>query len=295
MDRYTNLEILGSGSYGTVHKAIDNETGKIVAIKHIDISDDDMCIPSAVYRECALLSSLKHDNIVELLAFNLTSSLQLVFEYVELDLHKVLGSYRKHQMHMPADLLVKYTRDLLHGVHACHACLIAHRDLKPQNVLVGESGLKICDFGLARLIMKQPRVYTSQVMTLWYRAPEILLASSVYATEVDMWSAGCIVAEMSTNRPLFHGDSEIGTLLCIMKFLGTPTEATWPGVTLLTDWQKLFPSWQPQSLDILFEKRPGFQDDMSILLRGLLRMFPSDRLMARDAKTLADAIVVPSP
>ena len=113
----------------------------------------------------------------------------------------------------------------------CHQRRVLHRDLKPQNLLIDKSGaIKLADFGLARAFGIPVRVYTHEVVTLWYRAPEILLGSNKYSCPVDIWSIGCIFAEMANKRPLFQGDSEIDQLFRIFRVLRTPNEEIWPGI-----------------------------------------------------------------
>ena len=119
-----------------------------------------------------------------------------------------------------------------------------HRDLKPQNILVSRDGqLKLADFGLARAFVPPIRPFTHEVVTLWYRPPEILLGSQSYALPVDIWAIGAMFAEMCTKRPLFPGDSEIDELFRIFRLLGTPNESSWPGVGMLPDWNDDFPKW----------------------------------------------------
>jgi len=211
----------------------------------------------------------------------------LVFEYVDDDLHRVLKSYRHARQLMPMHQVVKYAGDLLNGCQACHLRLIIHRDLKPQNILVSRDGLKICDFGLARMFSPPLKAYTHDVITLWYRSPEILLGTTIYGPEVDMWSAGCCIAEMATCQPLFPGDSEIGTIFKILRLLGTPTEQTWPGFSKLEHWKTSFPQWPPTDLETLLEVRPELGELGLDLLRGLLCLNPQARLPARRAKAHA--------
>jgi cyclin-dependent kinase len=123
-----------------------------------------------------------------------------------------------------------------------------HRDLKPQNLLVSKDNIiKLADFGLGRSFSIPIGKYTHEVVTLWYRAPEILLGSKCYSTPIDIWSIGCILAEMITGRPLFCGESEIEQLLAIFRIMGTPSNETWPQVENLRDWHD-FPQWKPTDL-----------------------------------------------
>uniref|UniRef100_A0A286Y005 Protein kinase domain-containing protein n=1 Tax=Cavia porcellus TaxID=10141 RepID=A0A286Y005_CAVPO len=127
--------------------------------------------------------------------------------------------------------------------------VILHRDLKPQNLLIDDKGtVKLADFGLARAFGIPIRVYTHEVVTLWYRSPEVLMGSAQYSTPVDIWSIGTIFAELATKKPLFHGDSEIDQLFRIFRALGTPNNEVWPEVESLQDYKNTFPKWKPGSL-----------------------------------------------
>merc|ERR1719265_969519 len=133
---------------------------------------------------------------------------------------------------------------LCRGVEFCHASRIIHRDIKPQNLLIDHRmRLKIADFGLARAFTLPVPKYTHEVVTVWYRPPEILLGAPLYSLPVDIWSIGCVLGEMATGQPLFAGDSEIDTIFKIFQKLGTPTEQTWPGVSELPDFKPTFPKW----------------------------------------------------
>ena len=146
---------------------------------------------------------------------------------------------------MPFRLIQSCMLQILAGLHFCHSQLILHRDLKPQNVLIDKTGVvKLADFGLARAFQAR-KTYTPEVVTLWYRAPELLLGEGEYAAAVDLWSTGCILSELTCRKPLFPGDSEIDQLFRIFRLLGTPSEQTWPGVTKLDNFQNLFPVGGP--------------------------------------------------
>ncbi|EJW72003.1 cyclin dependent kinase 1, partial [Wuchereria bancrofti] len=136
-----------------------------------------------------------------------------------------------------------------------------HRDLKPQNLLVSAEGIiKLADFGLARAVGVPVRAYTHEIVTLWYRAPEILLGASRYSFGVDIWSVGCIFAEMAARTPLFKGDSEITQLFSIFSIMSTPTEETWHGVSQLANYQEAFPQWKECCLDKALHGSMGSED-----------------------------------
>jgi serine/threonine protein kinase len=198
-----------------------------VALKKIRLEHADEGIPSTAIREIALLQELSHPNIVQLKDIvHGENKLYLVFEYFNLDLKKYLDQ-------VGGPLQPKSVKHLLHqlllGLVHCHKRRIMHRDLKPSNLLIDPKGqhLKIADFGLARTFGLPLKSYTHEVVTLWYRAPEILLGQKVYSTAVDIWSVGCIFFEMAHKRPLFYGDSEIGQIFKIFKIMGTPTDESW--------------------------------------------------------------------
>jgi len=287
-DRYEKLSVIGSGVFGTVYKARDKETDEIVAMKHLHLEGGDLCdgVPAQVIREVSLLRDFVHPNIAQLWSIQISGlgDYNLILEYIDLELHKVLRTHRKEGTFMPIEQVAKYSKDLLSGIHACHTRLIIHRDLKPQNILIGKDGLKICDFGLARIYSLPIKLYTHDVITLWYRAPEILLGVQKYGPEVDIWSAGCIVAEMATCYPTFPGDSEIGTIFKILKLLGSPTEESWPGFSKLEYWKESFPKWPPSGLEPIRAMRPELGETGIDLLKHLLDMNPQQRLSSRRAK-----------
>lgn len=160
----------------------------------------------------------------------------MVFEYSNFDLRKLLLTRK-----LTEDECLNFLQQILNGLLFCHSNRIIHRDLKPQNILIDDKGnLKIADFGLARSFTVPFPELTHEVVTLWYRAPEILLGQVIYTPSVDIWSVGCIYAEMLLGRPLFEGDCEIGQLFKIFQVLGTPNESIWPGVTSLPEYKNRF-------------------------------------------------------
>lgn len=168
---------------------------------------------------------------------------------------------------------------MLDALAFCHMHRILHRDLKPQNLLVDTEGhIKLADFGLARCFNIPMGSYTHEVVTLWYRAPEILLGTKFYSTGVDIWSLGCIFAEMIIKRPLFPGDSEIHQLYKIFELLGTPDNSTWPGINQMPEYKSIFPRWERKSPPAEIIRQNAHE-----LLLSLLEYDPNKRIAARSA------------
>mmetsp|Transcript_66718 Transcript_66718/g.192740 ORF Transcript_66718/g.192740 Transcript_66718/m.192740 type:complete len:343 (-) Transcript_66718:56-1084(-) len=288
VDRFERIDDIGEGCYGVVSKARCRETNEIVAIKRMKLDEWSLSegVPAHVLREVCLLQDFVHPNVVRLLDLHVEdmSTFNLIFEFADHDLHREIKATRRARRFMPMEMVAKYTADLLNGIHACHIRCITHRDLKPQNVLVSEDGLKICDFGMARMFAPPKRRYTNDVVTLWYRAPELLLGADIYGPEVDLWSVGCILGEMATSMVLFPGDSEIGTYFRIAQTIGSPTAETWPELNKLAHWKDSFPKWPQNGLLPLLKLRPQLGDAGIDLLRGLLEMRPQARTPARLAK-----------
>jgi len=278
---------LGEGTYGEVFKARNTRTQVIVALKRIKLDQEEEGMPSTAIREISLLKELSHPNVVKLLdvycANAASKKLYLVFEFVDMDLKR----YVKSNGCLDAATVKSFASQLLQGVECCHMNRILHRDLKPQNLLISGKGsppsLKIADFGLARAFSLPIPKYTHEVVTVWYRAPEILLGSTLYSVPVDIWSAGCIIAEMATLTPLFPGDSEIDTIFRIFRKLGTPTEAEWKGVSALPDMKASFPKWKHRGWDKIPRMTEIFGSTGISVVADMLRYDPKERISARRA------------
>ncbi|XP_055642392.1 cyclin-dependent kinase 2 [Toxorhynchites rutilus septentrionalis] len=244
---YQRIEKIGEGTYGVVYKAKDVNTQRYVALKRIRLDSETEGVPSTAIREISLLKDLQHHSIVELFDVAvMDSSIYMIFEYLDMDLKKLLD---KHKSSFTPQLVKSYMHQMLDAIAFCHLHRVLHRDLKPQNLLVDREGhLKLADFGLARSFNFPMRTYTHEVVTLWYRPPEILLGAKFYNTGVDIWSLGCIFVEMILKRPLFPGDSEIDQMYRIFRTLGTPDETRWPGVSQLSEYKRSFPRWEPQAI-----------------------------------------------
>lgn len=279
LEKFQKLEKLGEGTYGVVYKAKDTTTGQIVALKKIRLeAEGDEGVPSTAIREISLLRELQHPNIVNLQeVVHENNKLYLVFEFLDQDLRKYLDS----KAQLGPLLLKSWVYQLIRGVAHCHSHRVLHRDLKPQNLLIDKTGaLKLADFGLARAFGIPMRAYTHEVVTLWYRAPEVLLGAQQYSTSIDIWSIGCIFAEMITRLPLFPGDSEIDEIFRIFRVLGTPTEQTWPGVSRLPHFKASFPKFRAQTLA---RSIPGADPAAIDLISRMLVYEPSQRISAKEA------------
>ncbi|CAG8539864.1 17857_t:CDS:10, partial [Gigaspora rosea] len=261
------IEKLGEGTYGIVYKAQNKDTNEVVALKRIRLDNEEEGVPCTAIREISLLKELKHANIVRLYdVLHTEKKLTLVFEYLDSDLKKFLDTYGG-DLDVPTIKQLMY--QLLKGIAFCHEHRVLHRDLKPQNLLINKKcELKLADFGLARAFGIPVRSYSHEVVTLWYRAPDVLMGSRQYSTSIDVWSAGCIFAEMASGRPLFPG------------VLGTPTEETWPRVSQLPDYKNDFAIYSRMPLETLLPKLDAHGID---LLSKLIEYQPEKRISAEDA------------
>ena len=223
-DRYEIKGKCGEGAYGSVYLAVDlKSNGLKVAIKKIKLNIVEEGVPISSLREISLMKELNHVNIIKLKeVVHLDNNIILVFDYCESDLKYIL---KKSPKGLPIKQVKSYMYQLLKGIEYIHKMKILHRDIKSDNLLITKDGvLKIGDFGLARGFGLPISNFRNDVVSLWYRAPDILLGNESYETSVDIWSCGCILAEMAKGQILFQGYSESDQIVKIFEFLGTPGE-----------------------------------------------------------------------
>merc|ERR1719334_1732147 len=279
MDTYTKLDKLGEGTYATVFKGKSRLTYNLVALKEIRLEHEEGA-PCNAIREVSLLKDLKHNNIVTLHDIVHTDrALTLVFEYLERDLKQYMDDCGGI---LHVNNVKIFLFQLIRGLAYCHSRRILHRDLKPQNLLINEMGeLKLADFGLARATSVPTKTYSNEVVTLWYRPPDVLLGSTEYSTPIDMWGVGCIFYEMSSGRPLFPGSTVEDELHLIFKVLGSPTEEEWPGITKSEDFLTYrFPVYPPENL---IGRAPRLDTDGISLLTSFLKYEAKRRICAGEA------------
>lgn len=227
------------------------------------------------------MKELKHENIVSLHdVIHTENKLMLVFDHMDMDLKKYMDTKGDRGALQPM-IIKSFMYQLLKGIEFCHRNKVLHRDLKPQNLLTNSKGqLKLGDFGLARAFGIPVNTFSNEVVTLWYRAPDVLLGSRTYNTSIDIWSAGCIMAEMYTGRPLFPGTTNEDQINRIFRIMGTPTERTWPGITQLADYKPTFQMYATQDLRQILPMIDPVGID---LLQKMLQLRPELRISAADA------------
>ncbi|CDR94489.1 cyclin-dependent kinase-related kinase, putative [Babesia bigemina] len=303
---------LGEGTYGTVSMFLDTLTGKNVAIKKVKNIEwkgerqvvGMVGIHFTTLRELKVMRELHHPNLMDVVAVFVSQGfINIVMNLMAGDLKKVIDS--RVRLTVPQQKCIMW--QLLKGLEELHANCFAHRDLSPANVFITDGGvLKIADFGLARRCVYSPMVppttkrinpaeldkycvrekMTYRVVTLWYRSPELLLGAEAYHFACDLWSVGCIFAEVLDHKPLFPGTNEIDQIGRIYKLLGTPSETNWPNAMKL----KLYTPFsveQPKQLDTVIK---GHTPEALDLLQRLLKLDPNERITAKEVRRHVQAL-----
>ncbi|CAN1297175.1 Mitogen-activated protein kinase 15 [Linum perenne] len=290
--QYDIQEVVGKGSYGIVASAIDTHTGERVAIKKMNNIFEHVSDATRILREIKLLRLLRHPDIVEIKHIMLPASrrefkdIYVVFELMESDLHQVI----KLNNDLTPDHHQFFLYQLLRSLKYIHSAHVFHRDLKPKNILANaDCKLKLCDFGLARVSFSNAPsaiFWTDYVATRWYRAPELCGSfSSKYTPAIDIWSIGCIFAELVTGKPLFPGKNVVHQLELITDLLGTPPPES--VARIRNEKARKYLTGMSKKQSIPFTKYfPGKDPQALRLLERMLAFDPKDRPSAEEA--LAD-------
>ncbi|CAL6356789.1 unnamed protein product [Bathycoccus prasinos] len=317
-NRYTKLETLGEGTFGIVYKASmtmdankndESYSQQFVAIKKIRLGKAKEGINFTAIREIKLLRELHHPHVVPLVdVFSKKRNLHLVFEFASGgDLEMII---KDSSIDLSIADVKSYLRMSLEAIAFCHQNWILHRDVKPNNLLVHETGaLKLADFGLARAFgspeRENGREYTRAVFARWYRAPELLLGAKRYGPKVDSWAVGMVFAELMLRKPFCAGNSDIDQLTKIYHVLGTPTEEEWGGCAALPDWMS-FPRKEKMDLRKIFGVEVGGKSGLGgksssanleaiDLLEHLLKYDPEKRISCQEALKHAYFNTAPAP
>ncbi|KAL1514654.1 hypothetical protein AB1Y20_003744 [Prymnesium parvum] len=291
VDSFQKLNKIDEGAYGVVYRARCRKSGDIVALKQVKLPNVKEGFPVTALREINLLLSLKHPNIVncrEMVVGNTMDKIFMVMDFMEHDLKGLMNVMKEP---FTASEVKRLMKDLLEALEYCHEHWVLHRDLKTSNLLMNNQGrVAIADFGLARRYADPLKEYTNMVVTLWYRAPELLLGGRIYGAEIDVWSMGCIFGELILQEPLLPGRGESDQISQIFSLLGSPDPETWPESQQLPVVMKAMFRKQPFNRlrlkfkrGVSFTRAPAISDEGLNLMEAMLTLNPNKRITAKDA------------
>ncbi|TPX69647.1 hypothetical protein SpCBS45565_g02324 [Spizellomyces sp. 'palustris'] len=291
IEEYDNRERIGKGTFGEVTIATHKETQRKVALKRIIVHKEKDGLPITAVREINILKGLRHKSVIELLGMAVAkgnpdeyepATIYMIFPYMN---HDLVGLLENRHVSLEPNQIKSFTKQLLEGVAYLHRNHFLHRDLKSSNILIDNEGnLKIADFGLARSYNTADKTIelTPNVITLWYRPPELLLGHKTYTSAVDMWGVGCIFAEMWDRKAIFKGETEVELLDKILTVCGTPDAKAWPEFSKLAASASIRPKQESRKvLDIYKPDRLDFQT--IDLLNTFLVLNPARRPTAEAA------------
>jgi len=266
MDRYQYSTRLGEGISSVVFKALDRQRNEHVALKTIDLDNEEEGVPSTALREIAILNRLHHPNIIGLRdVVHHDKKLVIALEYVQWNLRQYADQYDLR----PSGVR-NIMRQLFDAINYCHENNVVHRDLKPHNILIDNNQqLKLADFGLSRELGIYVRTCTSEVVTLWYRSPDVLCGNQHYGKSVDIWSLGCIMAELANVdlSPPFSGADNKDTLRKIFEHLGSPTPDNWDQAESFENYATLTAGFDQYEQENLEERYPKLSANGLTLLK----------------------------
>ncbi|CAM8915762.1 unnamed protein product [Rhodiola kirilowii] len=284
---FEKLEQIGEGAFGQVFMAREIATGEIVALKRIRMEKERKGVPMTALREIKILQELNHPNVIKLKEIVMSTNenkyrgdIYLVFEYMD---HDLTGLSERPGIQFTVPQIKCYMKQLLDGLQYCHLNQVLHRDIKGSNLLINNEGiLKLADFGLARSLANDHDVkLTNLVVTLWYRPPEVLLGATKYGPAVDMWSVGCILAELLYGKIIFPGKNVPDQIKKIYELCGSPDEVNWPGVSKMPRYNKFKAS---RSMERRLREVFSCLDCHAVdLLDKMLTLDPAQRISAIDA------------
>jgi len=290
--KYKSMAKIGQGTFGEVWKAKCSQTNRVVALKKVLMENEREGFPITALREIKILQQLRHENVVELIEICRTKpemnkakkrpEIHLVFEFCE---HDLAGLLANKQVQFSLGEKKKVIQQLLEGLYWIHKNKILHRDMKAANILINKNGiLKLADFGLARPFSypkrNQANKYTNRVVTLWYRPPELLLGERDYGPPIDVWGAGCVMAEMWTRTPIMQGKVEQDQLVKIQKLCGGINTDSWPGVERYDLYNKLVFQNIRNSPRVVTQRLKLYVKDTNALdlIEKLLQLKPDNRI-----------------